>query len=86
MGLPGGSAWFTYTYICFVFHLVGLYANMAEMSGVRQIDGSCPFFGRNLKSILNYKMCFNKQNRKRIIFYNYFIFENRFSIFVEKRT
>ena len=39
----------------FDFHLVGLYANMAEMPGVRQIDGSYPFFCRNWKLILNYK-------------------------------
>ena len=31
----------------FDFHLVSLYANMAEMPGVRQTDGSCPFFCRN---------------------------------------
>ena len=44
----------------FDWSLVGLYANMAEMSGVRQIDGSCPFFCRNWKTIFKYKMCFNK--------------------------
>ena len=41
------------------FHLVGLYANMAEMPGVRQIDGSCLFFCRIWKTIFNYKMYFN---------------------------
>ena len=39
LGVPGGSACSTYMYSCFDFHLVGLYANMAEMPGVRQIDG-----------------------------------------------
>ena len=50
-----------YLYVhLFCFHSVGLYANMAEMPGVRQIDGSCPFFRRNRKPIFNYKKCFNK--------------------------
>ena len=44
MGVPGDSACSTYTYDFLVFTLVGLYANMAEMPGVRQIDGSCPIF------------------------------------------
>ena len=47
LGVPGGSACSTYMYIDLIFHLVGLYANMAEMPGVRQIDRSCPFFCRN---------------------------------------
>ena len=37
-----------YLYVHLIcFHLVGLYANMAEMPGVRQTDESCPFFCRN---------------------------------------
>ena len=44
MGVPGDSACSTYMYDFLVFTLVGIYANMAEMSGVRQTDGSCPFF------------------------------------------
>ena len=44
LGVPGGSACSTYTYDLFVFILVGIYANMAEMPGVRQTDGSCPIF------------------------------------------
>ena len=43
-GVPGGSACSTYMYDFLVFTLVGLYANMAEMPGVRQIDGSYPIF------------------------------------------
>ena len=46
LGVLGGSACSTYTYDLLFFILVGLYANMAEMPGVRQIDGSCPFFCR----------------------------------------
>ena len=46
MGMPGDSACSTYIYDFLVFILVGIYANMAEMPGVRQIDGSCPFFCR----------------------------------------
>ena len=60
LGVPGGSACSTYMYIWFDFSLVGLYANMAEMSGVHQIDGSCPFFCRIWKIIFYYKTCFNK--------------------------
>ena len=44
LGVPGGSAYSTYMYDLFVFTLVGIYANMAEMPGVRQTDGSCPIF------------------------------------------
>ena len=47
LGVPGGSTCSTYMYDLFVFTLVGIYANMAEMPGVRQIDGSYPFFCRN---------------------------------------
>ena len=44
LGVPGGSACSTYMYDLLFFILVGLYANMAEMPGVRQTDGSCPIF------------------------------------------
>ena len=40
MGVPGGSACNTYTYDFLVFTLVGIYANIAEMPGVRQTDRS----------------------------------------------
>ena len=50
MGLPGGSACSTYMYDFLVFTLVGIYANMAEMPGVRQTDGSCPIFLKILKN------------------------------------
>ena len=53
MGVSGGSACSTYTYDFLVFTLVGIYANMAEMPGVRQTDGSCLIFLKNLKIILN---------------------------------
>ena len=39
--------------ICLFFILVGIYANMAEMPGVRQTEGPCPIFLKNLKIILN---------------------------------
>ena len=42
--VPEGSACSTYMYDLFAFTLVGIYTNMAEMPGVRQIDGSCPIF------------------------------------------
>ena len=54
-GVPGGSACSTYMYELWFFILVGLYANMAEMPGVRQIDGSCPIFRKKLEIILKYK-------------------------------
>ena len=44
LGVPGGSACSTYMYDLLFFILVGLYANMAEMFGVRQTDESCPIF------------------------------------------
>ena len=44
VGVPGGSACSTYMYVFLVFTLVGLYANIAEMHGVCQIDGLCPIF------------------------------------------
>ena len=52
LGVPGGSACSTYMYGFFVFILVGIYANMAEMPGVRQTDESCPIFLKILKTIL----------------------------------
>ena len=44
MGVPRGSACSIYMYDFLVFTLVGIYANMAEMPGVRQTDGSCSIF------------------------------------------
>ena len=44
LGVPGGSACSTYMYDCLFFTLVSIYANMAEMPGVCQTDGSCPIF------------------------------------------
>ena len=44
LGVLGGSACSTYMYDCLFFTLVGIYANMAEMPGVRQTDRSCPIF------------------------------------------
>ena len=44
MGVPEGLACSTYMYVFLVFTLVGIYANMAEMPGVRQTEGSCPIF------------------------------------------
>ena len=44
LDVPGGSACSNYMYDLFVFTLVGIYANMAEMSGVRQTDGFVRFF------------------------------------------
>ena len=44
MGVPGDSACSTYMYDGLFFTLVGIYANMAEMSGVRQTNGSCSIF------------------------------------------
>ena len=60
MGVPGGSACSTYMYDFLVFTLVGIYANMAEMPGVRQTDGSCPIFLKIWKINLKYKMSFRK--------------------------
>ena len=60
LGVSGGSACSTYRYDLFVFTLVGIYANMAEMPGVRQTDGSCPIFLKIIKLFLNYKMNFRK--------------------------
>ena len=60
MGVPGGSACSTYMYDFLVFTLVGIYANMAEMPGVRQTNGSCPIFLKIIKLFLNYKMNFRK--------------------------
>ena len=47
LGMSGGSACSIYMYDLFVFTLVGIYANMAEMPGVRQTDGSCSIFQKN---------------------------------------
>ena len=47
--LQGGLACSTYMYDCLFFTLVGIYANMAEMQGIRQIDGSCPIFLKIIK-------------------------------------
>ena len=44
MGVSGGSTCSTYMYDFLVFTLVGIYANMAEMPGVHQTDGSYPIF------------------------------------------
>ena len=60
MSVPGGSACSTYTYDFLIFTLVGIYANMAEMSGVHQTDGSCPIFLKIWKINLEYKMSFKK--------------------------
>ena len=49
MGVPGDSACNTYMYDFLVLTLVGIYANMAEMPGVHQTDGSCPIFIKILK-------------------------------------
>ena len=51
LGVPGGSAYSTYMYDLFGYSLVGIYANMTEMPGVRQIDGSCPIFQKIEKLI-----------------------------------
>ena len=60
MGVPGGSAYSTYMHDFLVFTLVGIYANMAEMPGVRQTDGSCPIFLKIWKINLKYKTSFRK--------------------------
>ena len=60
MGVPGDSACSTYMYDGLFFTLVGIYANMTAMPGVRQRDGSCPIFLKIIKLFLNYKMNFRK--------------------------
>ena len=51
LGVPGGSTCSTYMYDLFVFTLVGIYANMAEMPRVRQTDGSCPICFRKFENL-----------------------------------
>ena len=79
LGVLGGLACNTYMYIWFDFSLVGLYANMAEMPGVRQIDRSCPFFYRIWKTILNIKRVLINKTKKEwyllfILFYRIWSF------------
>ena len=45
--------WSTYMYDLTFLYISWLIANMAEMPGVRQIDGSCPIFQKFWKIILN---------------------------------
>ena len=58
--------------IWLVYSLVGIYANMAEMPGVRQIDRSCQNFHKNWKTILENKMNFWEINWIKLDFYYLF--------------